>query len=56
VRLIQDFYRTAAEPGGFWIDADEARKSLEIVQDVYDQSYPHRRDAGERRRERSTIA
>jgi predicted dehydrogenase len=56
VRLIQDFYRTAAEPGGFWIDADEARKSLEIVQDVYDQSYPHRRDAGERLRERSTIA
>ena len=54
VRLIQDFYRTIDAPGSFWIDADEARKSLEIIQRVYDASYTHRPAAGDRDRERST--
>ncbi|QKJ18175.1 Gfo/Idh/MocA family protein [Microbacterium hominis] len=43
VRLITDFHRSLGEPGPFWIDAAAAQKSLEIIQDVYDQSFPHRR-------------
>jgi UDP-N-acetyl-2-amino-2-deoxyglucuronate dehydrogenase len=37
--LIADFYAGlgAAEP--FWIGPDEARKSLDIVQAVYQQSF-----------------
>jgi len=40
--LIEDFYRRLDEPGPFWIDPAEAQKTLEIIQDVYDQSYPDR--------------
>ncbi|MFD4421813.1 Gfo/Idh/MocA family protein [Agromyces sp. NPDC058484] len=42
VRLIHDFYRSLDGPVPFWIDAFEAQKSLEIIQDVYEQSYPER--------------
>lgn len=40
--LIGDFYRslTAADP--FWIGPGEALKTLEIIQGVYDQTYPAR--------------
>ncbi|MET4638945.1 Gfo/Idh/MocA family oxidoreductase [Mycetocola sp. 2940] len=42
--LIQDFYSSLAEDGMFWIDPVAARASFEIVQEVYDQSYPQRAD------------
>lgn len=38
--LIQDFYRSLDEPGWFWISPAEALKSLQIIKDVYAQSYP----------------
>lgn len=41
-RLIADFYASLSDDGAFWIDPSEAQKSLHIVQDVYDQSYPER--------------
>jgi len=44
-RLIHDFYRRLDASGSFWIDAAEARKTLAIIQDLYDQTYPHRRVA-----------
>lgn len=40
--LIQDFYRSLADDGVFWIDPVAARASFDIIQDVYDQSYPER--------------
>jgi hypothetical protein len=40
--LIADFYAHLAEGKRFWISPVEARKSLDIIQDVYDQSYPER--------------
>jgi UDP-N-acetyl-2-amino-2-deoxyglucuronate dehydrogenase len=40
--LIQDFYAGLASGKAFWIDPVEARKSFDIIQDVYDQSYPQR--------------
>lgn len=43
VRLIHDFYRVLQTPDPFWIDAREAQKALEIIQQVYDQSFPRRR-------------
>ena len=41
-RLIADFYSQLDSGAPFWIDPVEAQKSLNIVQDVYDQSYPER--------------
>jgi len=44
--LIRDFYEQLGHDGSFWIDPREAQKSLNIIQDVYDQAYPHRLAAG----------
>jgi UDP-N-acetyl-2-amino-2-deoxyglucuronate dehydrogenase len=40
--LIRDFYDHLGGDGPFWIDPRAAQKSLDIVQDVYDQAYPER--------------
>lgn len=40
--LIQDFYASLESGDGFWIGPGEARQSLDIIQDVYDQSFPAR--------------
>jgi UDP-N-acetyl-2-amino-2-deoxyglucuronate dehydrogenase len=40
--LIADFYAHIEADTDFWIDPAEASKSLHIIQDVYDQSYPER--------------
>ena len=40
--LIADFYDKLDDPDPFWISPIEAHKTLDIIQDVYDQSYPHR--------------
>lgn len=40
--LIQDFYARLDEPEPFWISPVEAQRSLNIIQDVYDQTYPER--------------
>jgi UDP-N-acetyl-2-amino-2-deoxyglucuronate dehydrogenase len=40
--LIQDFYARIEEPEPFWIGTSEAQRSLNIIQDVYDQTYPSR--------------
>ena len=40
--LISDFYAHLDDERTFWIDPAEARKSFDIIQDVYDQSYPER--------------
>jgi len=38
--LIRDFYTHLDHPEPFWISPREAAKSLKIVQDIYQQSYP----------------
>jgi UDP-N-acetyl-2-amino-2-deoxyglucuronate dehydrogenase len=38
--LISDFYARLGDAGPFWIDAEEAEKSLRIVKEIYRQSYP----------------
>lgn len=43
--LIKDFYARIGDPGPFWIDPDEAFKSLSIVKELYRQSYPAQLDA-----------
>jgi UDP-N-acetyl-2-amino-2-deoxyglucuronate dehydrogenase len=40
--LIQDFYARLDEREAFWISPVEAQRSLNIIQDVYDQTYPER--------------
>ncbi|GAA1685668.1 Gfo/Idh/MocA family oxidoreductase [Microcella alkalica] len=40
--LIADFYRGLESSIPFWIDGREALTSLEIIQKVYDQTYPER--------------
>jgi len=40
--LIEDFYARLDEPEAFWISPVEAQRSLNIIQDVYDQTYPER--------------
>jgi UDP-N-acetyl-2-amino-2-deoxyglucuronate dehydrogenase len=40
--LVQDFYARLGEPEPFWISPAEARKTLGVIQDVYDQSHPER--------------
>lgn len=40
--LIRDFYDSLDSPDPFWIGPVEARKTLDIIQDVYDQSFPER--------------
>lgn len=40
--LIADFYRGLEAGIPFWIDGREALTSLEIIQTVYDQTYPER--------------
>lgn len=40
--LIADFYRGLEAGIPFWIDGREALTSLEIIQSVYDQTYPER--------------
>jgi predicted dehydrogenase len=42
VLLVRDFYDQLGHDGPFWIDPRAAQKSLEIVQDLYDQAYPER--------------
>ncbi|GAA2111207.1 Gfo/Idh/MocA family oxidoreductase [Microlunatus panaciterrae] len=39
--LINDFYEQLDDPNPFWISPREAGKSLRILKDVYDQSYPN---------------
>jgi len=41
--LIRDFYDQLGDDGPFWIDPRAAQKSLNIIQDVYDQAFPRRR-------------
>ncbi|GGE84123.1 Gfo/Idh/MocA family protein [Mycetocola zhadangensis] len=53
--LIADFYAHLDDGGAFWIDPEEARKSLDIIQDVYDQSYPERAGRTETTTERKTL-
>lgn len=38
--LIADFYSQLDQKGAFWIDPQEALKTLRIIKDVYAQSYP----------------
>ncbi len=40
--LIRDFYERLDHPEPFWISPSEAKKTLDIIQSVYDQSYPER--------------
>lgn len=40
--LVQDFYAGLDVGGPFWIGPVEARASFDIIQDVYDQSFPAR--------------
>lgn len=40
--LIRDFYSGLKGDEPFWITADEARRSLEIIAQVYDHSFPDR--------------
>ena len=40
--LIQDFYAGLGTDAPFWIGPIEARASFDIIQDVYDQSFPER--------------
>ena len=40
--LIHDFYARLDADAPFWISPLEAQKTLEIIQEVYDQSYPER--------------
>ncbi|WP_338145493.1 Gfo/Idh/MocA family oxidoreductase [Cryobacterium lactosi] len=40
--LIEDFYARLDEPEAFWISPVEAQRTLNIIQDVYDQTYPER--------------
>jgi UDP-N-acetyl-2-amino-2-deoxyglucuronate dehydrogenase len=49
--LIHDFYRSLGGTDPFWIDAAEALKTLSVIQDIYDQTYPTR--ALQRAQERS---
>jgi UDP-N-acetyl-2-amino-2-deoxyglucuronate dehydrogenase len=44
--LIEDFYASLADPEAFWISPVEAQRSLNIIQDVYDQTYPERALSG----------
>ncbi|ALV45962.1 dehydrogenase [Arthrobacter alpinus] len=39
---IADFYAQLGQDGPFWINPDEALKTLRIIKDVYAQSYPER--------------
>lgn len=38
--LITDFYARVGDEGPFWINPEEAEKSLKIVKEIYRQSYP----------------
>lgn len=40
---IADFYSQLGQDGPFWINPDEALKTLRIIKSVYAQSYPDRR-------------
>lgn len=40
--LIRDFYDQLGQDGPFWLDPRAAQRSLNIIQDVYDQAYPQR--------------
>lgn len=40
--LIHDFYAGLDDRGAFWIDPAAARASFDVIQDVYDQSFPER--------------
>ena len=53
--LIADFYAGLDTDSAFWIDAVEARKSFDIIQDVYDQSYPERAGWIEQNTERKAL-
>jgi UDP-N-acetyl-2-amino-2-deoxyglucuronate dehydrogenase len=54
--LIQDFYDRIDDPEAFWISPLEAQKSLDIIQDVYDQSYPERAGRESLRTERNAFS
>lgn len=45
--LITDFYRSVRNGEPFWIDGEEADKTLGIIQSVYDRSYPDRQLSAE---------
>jgi len=55
--LIEDFYARLDDPEWFWIGPVEAQRSLNIIQDVYDQTYPERAltHAIENKREATTL-
>lgn len=42
--LIADFYAQLGEPGPFWIDPQEALKTMRIIKAVYAQSHPDQLD------------
>lgn len=44
--LIDDFYSSLDDPQPFWLTAREGLKSLRILSDVYDQSFPSAVPAG----------
>jgi predicted dehydrogenase len=44
--LIRDFYAGLDSGAPFWIDPRAAQRSLDIIQDVYDQAFPRRGAAG----------
>ncbi|GAA3873820.1 Gfo/Idh/MocA family oxidoreductase [Leifsonia kafniensis] len=54
--LIQDFYDRIDDHAPFWIDPLEAQKTLEIIQDVYDQSYPERAGHSTSSTERNSVS
>lgn len=46
--LIRDFYAALENDEPFWITAEEARQSLEIIAQVYDKSFPDRNQVKEK--------
>ncbi len=54
--LIRDFYSSLSEGEPFWIDPAEAHKSFDIIQDVYDRSYPERAGWTQKTTERKTLS
>jgi predicted dehydrogenase len=53
--LIADFYEHLETGSSFWIGPVEARKSLDIIQDVYDQSFPERAGRAQQTTERNAL-
>ncbi|MFU8946295.1 Gfo/Idh/MocA family protein [Mycetocola zhadangensis] len=53
--LIADFYQRVQTGSSFWIDPAEARKSFDIIQDIYDQSFPERAGRARQATERKAL-